>query len=107
MKKSRTAVTIDSCRTVVVSRIRRVITTCVKCDARAEMVSVEDAAIVSGESSRTIFRLVEREQLHSLETSDGLLLVCLNSLSKSGALRITERVPNSTAGGRERRPDGT
>ena len=41
----------------------------------------DEAAILAHVSSRTIYRWVEAETIHFAETPDGLLLICLNSLS--------------------------
>jgi DNA-binding transcriptional MerR regulator len=45
------------------------------------MLSIDDAAILAGVSSRTIFRWAEAGIVHSTETPEGLLLICLNSLN--------------------------
>jgi len=44
------------------------------------MVSVKEAAKLSGKSSREIYRQTEQGSLHSGEKPDGTLLVCVNSL---------------------------
>jgi len=46
------------------------------------MIPVDDAALLAYTDSRSIFRLVEAGRLHSSETAQGLLLVCLDSLFK-------------------------
>jgi len=46
------------------------------------MLPVDEAAILARTDSRTIFRLVETGRLHSSETAEGLLMVCLDSLFK-------------------------
>jgi hypothetical protein len=81
MKKKRTEITIETERMLFVSSPKRVVTWCAACGARADMVPVDEAAILARVNSRTIYRWVEAEQLHSSETPQGLLLVCLNSLS--------------------------
>ena len=65
----------------MVSGPRKVVGWCVTCGAEAEMVPVDEAAILRRVNSRTIFRWVEAEQAHASETANGLLLICLNSLS--------------------------
>jgi hypothetical protein len=45
------------------------------------MLSIDDAAILAGVNSRTIFGWAESGVVHSTETPDGLLLICLNSLT--------------------------
>jgi hypothetical protein len=42
---------------------------------------VDEAAVLRRVNSRTIFGWVEANQVHSSETANGLLLICLNSLS--------------------------
>ena len=80
MKQKHTEITVETQRMLVVSRPRRVIARCAMCGGPAEMVTVDEAAILARVNSRTIFRRVEDERLHSTETSEGLLLICLNSL---------------------------
>ena len=72
---------IETERALVVSGPRKVLSWCATCGAEAEMVPVDEAAILRRVDSRTIFRWVEAEQVHASETARGLLLICLNSLS--------------------------
>jgi len=81
MKKKRTEITIETERTLFITSPRKVMDWCVACGAQSEMVPVDEAAILRRVDSRTIFRLVEAERVHSSETANGLLLICLNSLS--------------------------
>jgi len=41
-----------------------------------------EAAVIRGVTVRTINRWVESDLVHFVETEDGLLLVCVNSLSQ-------------------------
>jgi len=79
MKRKRTEITIETDRTFFVSSPRIVFGWCAACDAQVEMVSLDEAAILRGVNSRTVFRWVEEKQVHSSETANGLLLICLNS----------------------------
>lgn len=45
------------------------------------MLNVEQAAMILRSSSRAVFRLVESGRLHSEETGEGKLYICLNSLA--------------------------
>ena len=45
----------------------------------ASLVAPDVAAIVTGISTREIYRWVEQEFIHFMETANGSLLVCLNS----------------------------
>ena len=53
---------------------------CMQCSDRAQMVSVDDAAMIIRVTARAIYQQVEAQQAHFTETADGKLLVCLNSL---------------------------
>ena len=55
---------------------------CAECTEPSEMVTAIEAAAIAGVDSRTIYRRVAAEELHFAETSEGLLLICLNSLLK-------------------------
>lgn len=81
MKRKRTEITIETERMLFISSPRKVIGWCAACDAQAEMVPVDEAAVLRRVNSRTIFGWVEANQVHSSETANGLLLICLNSLS--------------------------
>jgi len=53
---------------------------CHRCPtATASLVAPDEAAIVTGMSTRTIYRWVEAGSIHFQETADGSLPVCLNS----------------------------
>ena len=45
------------------------------------MVTPQEAALIGGVSVRTIYQWVESEKVHLVETGDGLLFLCLNSLN--------------------------
>ena len=54
---------------------------CEVCRAETEMLSLDEAVTLSGRSAREIFRQIEAETVHSMETADGHLFVCRDSLS--------------------------
>ena len=78
--RTRTEITVEMDRWVVVSRPRR-IAWCRSCSRRVEMLSVDDAAIVARVNSRTIFHWAESGLVHSSETPEGILQICPDSLS--------------------------
>ena len=80
MKTKRTEITIETERMLFISSPRKVFRWCATCGAQAEMVPVDEAAILRRVDSRTIFHWVEAKRVHSGETANGLLLICLNSL---------------------------
>ncbi len=56
---------------------------CVRCGGPVPFVTPADAARVSGEGLREIFRRIEAAEIHFFETPDGALLVCLDSLNQN------------------------
>lgn len=59
---------------------------CAACQSDSRFVTVDEAAILRRTTSRQIFRLTEAREIHSEETADGLLIVCLASLASSNAI---------------------
>ena len=75
--------TIEIAELVVVSAARTDIPRipCPIC-AESTMVTPEEAAALARVTVRSIYARVEAVSVHFLETSDGLLLLCANSLSQ-------------------------
>ena len=83
--KKKTEITIETDRLLVVHHRRgNPAAWCEACRMEVRMVTVDEAAARARVSSLAIYHLVETGGLHFAETSDGLLLICFNSL-----LRIT------------------
>ena len=76
--KTRTEITVEKERLVIVSRRRRDVW-CATCSRQVEMLNVDDAAIFAQVNSRTIFHWAESGVVHSTETPEGLLLICPHS----------------------------
>jgi len=53
---------------------------CPFCAAEVLMASAERAALLSGHGLRWVINQLETNGLHYIETTDGLLYICLNSL---------------------------
>jgi excisionase family DNA binding protein len=53
---------------------------CNACGKQVSMVTVDEAAKLARVRSRTIYAWVENSRLHFIETNDGLLLVCSESI---------------------------
>src|SRR5713101_1264457 len=53
---------------------------CATCAKPVPMVTPQQAAVIARVSVRVVNRWVEADDIHFMETPDGLLLVCLNSL---------------------------
>ena len=77
---TRRKITIESERLLVIRRKKSAEAWCEGCKALRKIVQAREAAVILGVSARTIFRRVESGQLHFMETPDGELLICLNSL---------------------------
>jgi hypothetical protein len=56
---------------------------CAACGEQVVMASGEEAARLTGQRSRAIYRQVEQDSLHSSEQPDGTLFICLKSLFAS------------------------
>lgn len=53
---------------------------CAGCGEEVEQLAAEQAARAAGMTLRVLCRMVEAGTLHSTETTDGSLLVCVNNL---------------------------
>jgi hypothetical protein len=80
MENKRIEITIITSRLLVASKVKSMTAWCADCRKQADWLSVEDTALLCQVPSRNLFQEAEEGKLHSLETSDGLLLLCLNSL---------------------------
>lgn len=56
---------------------------CEQCGAHGSFVTAETAARLRRETTRVLYRKVEAGTLHFLETVEGSLLVCLNSVTET------------------------
>ena len=83
MKRTRRMrITVENERLLVVSHQKVIESWCEECSARVRMLRPGEAAAVADVSDRTIFRHIESRRLHFTESSDGAVLICLNSLLK-------------------------
>jgi len=62
---------------------------CAACGTETTMVKPEQAAVIAGVTVRVVNSWVESDLVHFLETSEGLLLVCVNSLGLIGEVRLS------------------
>ena len=85
-RKKRIEITIETERLLVITRRKSAtLAMCSQCAGQVEMVTADEASTLAGVSSRTIYRWIEEGKVHFLEPSDGLSLICLNSLYNSKA----------------------
>jgi hypothetical protein len=66
----------------VASKVKSRTEWCRGCKKQADWLSVDDAALLYRVSSVALFRKAESGNLHCFETSEGLLLLCLDSLGR-------------------------
>ena len=76
-------ITIQTERLLVMSRAKSLYSLCSACGDEVRMVTIDQAATLARASSREIYREVEAGLLHFIETSEGSLLICFNSLNGS------------------------
>ena len=53
---------------------------CEKCGAKVVMLPVDTATAVTGTTPRTLYRWIDEDKLHFVESSDGTVLLCAESL---------------------------
>ena len=79
-KERRTEITLQTERSISIKSSRALTALCEQCAREVQMFTPGQAALVSGLSSREVYRRVEAGEVHFTETVEGLLLVCLDSL---------------------------
>ena len=52
---------------------------CEKCGTKVVMLPVETAAVVTGATPRMLYRWIDEEKLHFIESPDGMVLLCAES----------------------------
>ena len=91
--KTRTEITVEVDRWVVINRQRK-IGWCADCSRHVEMLSVDEAALFAQVNSRTIFRWAESGALHFSETPEGLMLICAVNLDRFIRYHLLESHPS-------------
>lgn len=79
--RKRREITIETERLLVISRHGNPILWCGRCAREVVMLTVDEAAMMTRSTSRTIFKLAEAGRLHFTETPEGRLLICSDSLA--------------------------
>jgi len=82
MKKAKriTRITFETERVLVIRGKRCRDVWCEACGAQVQMVTLGEASSIAGLSELAICRQIDARFLHSTETPDGLIVICLNSL---------------------------
>ena len=90
----RTEITIETERIFVLSRRKvSVVSWCHECGLRINMITVDEAAAMAGMSSRTVYRWIEAEKIHFIETCERRLLVCSRSLMTASGMEEPDANP--------------
>ena len=80
MTKRRIEIITEVEREIILSRRSVPVISCATCGPDSRMITPEQAAARVAVSVRTIYRWVEAQRVHFIETHEGRLLVCLNGL---------------------------
>ncbi len=81
-KKRRIEITVETRSLVFRQSNARMLFFCSQCAATVQMLAPDEAAVLAQTSSRTIYRWVEMQRVHFLETKENRLLICPNSLTQ-------------------------
>jgi hypothetical protein len=79
---TRTRISVETHRRTVIHFPHRLTVWCDGCGQEVQMIAADEAAVLAGVSTRTIYRRVETAQLHYSETPGGKLFICPNSLTQ-------------------------
>lgn len=65
---------------IVRNRREKIYGFCAECGKETEIINLDSAVSLTGKSARQIFYAIETGAIHSLETAQGHLLVCRETL---------------------------
>ena len=83
LRKRVTIVSVEKERVVEIRGLRRSRESgCEQCGVETRLLTPDEAALIAGVSPSLVCDWVETGRVHFTKTSDGLLLVCLNSLGR-------------------------
>ena len=77
----RTEITVEIERLVLVDRHQTEAQWCDNCNGYVPMLTIDEAAIAARVNWRAILGWADSGRIHSIETPQGLLLICPNSIS--------------------------
>ena len=79
----RTQITIETSRVLIIRRARSARAQCQECAREVDVVGLEEAGVLTGMTQPALRENVETRKWHFSESSEGALLICLDSLLKS------------------------
>jgi hypothetical protein len=83
MKKKRTEITIETLRVVVINKSQPILGWCDTCQKEVDWLNLDEAACLTGASTREVIRKIECGALHSTGTRERILVVCPDSLIRA------------------------
>lgn len=87
----RTEITIETKRVFVISKQHRSEGFCAQCDEQVSMIRLEDASL-AGVNLNDVPTMISEGRLHLVELPDRTCLICVNSLSAHGMVRIHDEL---------------
>ena len=83
MKRKRTEVTIETDEIWIIRRPGSGFQAwCAECDKQTTMITTDEAALLTEQDGRDIYRQVESGLIHCAKMPEGMVLVCSNSIVK-------------------------
>lgn len=82
MKNRRVTLTVETERILSIKPRSECQQWCARCGERVKFITPDEAAYIAGLSVRIIYAQAEAGRLHFIETAEGALRVCVNSISK-------------------------
>jgi hypothetical protein len=81
-KRRKTSISIETRRVLWLRNGRNFKLWCPECGEETSMLNIDDTVRQTHINTRELCRWINSNRIHFTETSDGLLLVCLNGLRK-------------------------
>jgi hypothetical protein len=88
----RTQITIETSRVLIIRRTRSIRARCVECAREVDMVGLEEAGILTGMTPPALRESAATGKWHFSESSEGALLICLDSLVESMQIANQKRM---------------
>jgi hypothetical protein len=91
--KKKYLITTESCEVFIVRRNRRDTARgfCPECEKESEMLTLDEITSQTGRRTRELFQLIENNEIHSIETESGHLLICRDSLETTDEKKLINK----------------
>ena len=84
MRKRKVTLSVETERVLVAGELGGAVTAwCAQCGKTVQVATPSEIAAAAGTSVQSLHRRISEGKLHSVNAGRGLLLICLNSVSKS------------------------